>query len=66
MSVPTFGDEYSQLMEHLRRCEEHAAMIAHLHNANDNRGLAIAWLQVSENFKKTQHTLTKLAMGKLN
>jgi hypothetical protein len=66
MSLPTIGEEYSKLMEHLRCAEENAAMIAHLHSANDKRGWAMQWLKVSENFKKLQHTLTQLAMGRLN
>lgn len=66
MSVPTIGEQYSQLMEHLRLAEENAAMIAHLHHAQDRRGWAVQWLKVSEGFKKMQHTLTELAMGRLN
>ena len=66
MTVPTIGEEYSKLMEHLRYCQEAAAMIAHLNQANDNKRAAIQWLEVSENFKRTQYILTRLAMGKLN
>ncbi|HEX4500606.1 MAG TPA: hypothetical protein VH187_05450 [Scandinavium sp.] len=65
MSVPTIGDEYSQLMENLRKAEEHAAMIAHLHNAERKTEIGVMWLAVSENFKKLQHQLTQLAMGRL-
>ena len=65
MSVPTIGEEYAKLMEHLRYAEENAAMIAHLHNHNDRRDIAKSWLKVSENFKKLQHTLTQLAMGRI-
>jgi hypothetical protein len=65
MSIPTTGEEYSKLMENLRYAEEHAAMIAHLHNANDKREAATQWLRVSEQFRKLQHTLTQLAMGRL-
>lgn len=64
MSVPTIGEEYSKLMENLRYAEEHSAMIAHLHNHNDNRYMAKLWLKVSENFKDLQHQLTHLAMGR--
>jgi hypothetical protein len=66
MSVPTTGETYSQLMEHLRKAEEAAAMLAHLHNANDHRRAAIQWLTVSEGFKKMQVQITQLAIGKLN
>ncbi len=65
MSIPTISEEYSKLMEHLRMAEENAAMIAHLHNANDKRGLAIMWLKVSENFKNLQYTIAQLAQGRM-
>jgi len=65
MGVPTIGEEYSKLMEYLRKAEENAAMIAHLHNANDHREMAKLWLKVSENFKQLQHQLTQLATGRL-
>jgi len=66
MSIPTIGEEYSKLMEHLRMAEENAAMIAHLHNANNkSNATAIKWLAVSEQFKKMQYTLTQLATGRL-
>jgi len=66
MSIPTTGEEYSRLIEFLRKAQEASAMLAHLENANDKRRIAIAWLAVSENLKKTQHLVTNLAMGKLN
>lgn len=65
MSVPTEGECYSRLMEHLRMAEEESAMIAHLANANDYRNRAIAWLKVSELFKEMQKKVTSLAMDKL-
>lgn len=68
MNVPTIGDEYSQLMENLRHAQEHAAMIAHLHNADGTgKGMVLgrAWLHVSENFKQLQFRLTELAKGRL-
>lgn len=66
MSVPTQGETFSQLMEHIRKAQEAAAMLAHLHNAQDpNNRMALQWLAVSENFKKMQHTLTQLAMRKM-
>jgi hypothetical protein len=66
MTVPTIGETYSQLMEHVRKAQEAAAMLAHLHKANDNHRAALSWLAVSENFKKMQHKLTQLAMGRMN
>jgi len=67
MSVPTTGETYSKLMEHLRQAQECSAMLAHLHRAQDNKPeLARQWLAVSEGFKKMQYSLTQLAMGRLS
>lgn len=66
MTPPTTGETYSKILEHLRLLQEESAMMAHLLQANDHTGLAIAWLAVSDNFKKMQHQLTKLAMGGMN
>jgi hypothetical protein len=64
MRVPTAGETYSKLMEHLRRAQEESAMMAHLVR-DDNRELAKQWLVVSENFKKMQYSLTRLGTGRL-
>lgn len=67
MSLPTQGETYSKIMEHIRLAQEDAAMMAHLiHAETDNRELAIKWLAVSEGLKKMQHTLTQLAMRRMN
>lgn len=69
MSIPTRGESYARLMEHLRLAQEEAAMLAHLHNAEQNdkdKLIARAWLHVSELFKGVQHKVTELAMGRLN
>lgn len=60
-TVPTQGETYSQLMEHLRKAQEASAMLAHLAAANDDRSLSNGWLVVSENFRKMQHSITQLA-----
>jgi hypothetical protein len=65
MSIPTVGETYSRLMEHLRKSQEEAAMMAHLVRDGD-RELSRMWLRVSENFKKLQHSITNLAKGRLN
>jgi hypothetical protein len=61
MGVPTKGECFSELMEHLRKAEEAAAMLSHLANANDDRKMAIGWLHASELFKKMQGQVTTLA-----
>jgi len=53
-------------MEHVRKAQEQSAMMAHLRKANDDDRGALAWLAISENFKRMQHTLTQLAMRKMN
>jgi hypothetical protein len=68
VSIPTQGEEYAKLMEHLRKAQESAAMLAHLINVQDNvkdAALAKGWLAISELFKMIQHKVTQLAMGKL-
>ena len=65
MSIPTEGECYSKLMEHLIQAQEQAAMLGHLHNANDHRAAAVQWLRVSDLIKEMQMKLTQLAMGRL-
>ena len=68
MSIPTTGESYAKLMEHLRLAQEDAAMLAHLRRAEgDDKGriLADGWLAVSEALKLMQHQVTGLAQGRL-
>lgn len=68
MSVPTRGEVYAKLLESMRMCEEHSAMMAHLYNAEGLRGteLGRAWLRVSENFNRMNKGITMLATRGLN
>jgi len=61
MNVPTQGETYAKILEHLIKLQEDCAMMSHLAAANDDRSLANQWLIVSENFRKMQHQLTQLA-----
>lgn len=61
MGLPTNGETFAKLLEHLRLAQEDAAMLAHLNNANNNALIAKGWLAVSEMLKVTQHNVTKLA-----
>lgn len=65
MSVPTQGESYSKLIEHIRKAQEEAAMLSHLTGLNDDRALSHGWLAISENLKKMQSMITSLAMGRL-
>ena len=65
MSLPTQGEEYSKLLEFLRKAQESSAMLAHLASANDDRVLAKGWLGIEELLKRMATQITKLAMGKL-
>jgi hypothetical protein len=60
MGLPTKSEKYAEIIEHLIRCQEAAAMIAHLVR-DDDRLHAQGWLAVSEMFKRTQHQITELA-----
>jgi hypothetical protein len=60
MSMPTKGEEFAKLIEHLRLAQESASMLAHL-NRDDSALIAKGWLAVSEMLKLTQHNVTKLA-----
>jgi len=66
MTVPTQGETYAKIIEHLRKLQEETAMMAHLIAAQDDRRTANSWLAVSENFKKMQHSLTELAKKGMN
>jgi hypothetical protein len=64
MSVPTKGETYYKLMEHLRLAQEDAAMLMHLNNAEgDGPGMVLArgWWHVTEQIKKMQGHITALA-----
>jgi len=68
MSVPTQGEKFSELLNHLRLAEEDAAMLAHLTRAqggHKDNTLADGWLRISELLRKTCHYVTQLAQGKL-
>lgn len=67
--LPERGATYGVLMDHLRECQKHAAILAHLHNTEGNdrdKLIAKGWLMISELFRRIQHQVTNLGMGKLN
>lgn len=60
MSIPTKGEEFAKLLEHIRYAQEGAAMLAHL-TRDDDKLRAQGWMAVSEMFKLIQHKVTELA-----
>jgi hypothetical protein len=60
MSIPTKGEQFSILIEHLRKGQEACSMLAHLHR-DDSKLIAQGWLAVGEMLKKTIHNVTTLA-----
>ena len=65
MSVPTSGETFAKLVEHIRKAQEECATMAHLEKANDQHRRAYMWLAVSENMKRLTDTVTKIATGRL-
>lgn len=65
MAVPTEGECFSRLIEHIRMAQEESAMLGHLANANDKNSRARAWLKVAELFKEVEHKVVDLARSKL-
>ena len=63
MSLPTPGEKFASLIEHLRKGQEDAAFLAHL-EADNNKLQSQGWLAVSEMFKLTVANVTKLATSK--
>lgn len=61
MGVPTRGETFAKLLEHLRYAQENAAMMGHIENANDHRDIAILWLQFSDLLGHVVNQTTELA-----
>lgn len=66
MSVPTQGEVFAKLLEHVRYAQEGAAMYAHLCRANGDTVRADGFLRASEGFKRTVKLLTELATKHIN
>lgn len=64
MSIPTPGEEFAKLIEHLRKSQEGCAMLAHL-TRDDDKLRAQGWLAISEMLKLTVKNVTKLAIGRM-
>lgn len=69
MSVPSRGEVFGKLTDHLREAQSCAAMMAHLHQTEGNdkdKKLAVGWLMIVELFKAVIHKVTLLGQGRLN
>ncbi len=69
MSVPTQGEQFAKLIDHLRSAQDDSAMLAHLtrsmSTSKKDNALADGWIAVSELLKRMIHQVTTLAQGKL-
>lgn len=60
MSLPTKGERFASLTEHLRLAQEDAAMLSHLY-ADESRVKSEGWLKVSELLKQMLSNVISLA-----
>lgn len=65
MSAPTESEVYAQLIEHLRKAQEHAAMMGHL-IADHDKLRSHGFLGISELLGRACTQVTQLAMRKMN
>jgi hypothetical protein len=65
MSIPTQGEEFTKIIEYLRKAQESMAMIAHLER-DGNPILAKGWLAWSEQMGNIVLMVTKFAQRGLN
>jgi hypothetical protein len=69
MSVPTPSETFVQLIEHLRKAQESAAMMSHLiHTESGLKDdmLAKGWLMIAELLRRMILKVTEMAQGRLN
>lgn len=61
MSLPTRGEEFSKLIEYLRKAQESCSTLAHLYRDDGNKTKALGWMAVSEGLKQMQKSCTDIA-----
>ena len=64
--VPSEGDTFAKLLEHLREAQDCAYTIGHLRKANDDKVTGQGWIAVGEMLKLTISNVTKLATAKMS
>lgn len=60
MSLPTKGEEFSKIIEYLRKAQESMAMLAHLYR-DESPLMAKGWLAWSEQMGNIVTVITKFA-----
>lgn len=68
MNIPTVAEEYSKVLEHMRKLQESYYMLAHLVRAqggSKDNAIADGWIACGELMKRLEHQVTKLAQGRL-
>ena len=69
MTVPTQGEQFAKLLEHLRQAQDDSAMLAHLtrsmSSSRKDTAVADGWIAVSELLKRVVYQVTTLGQGKL-
>lgn len=61
MSVPTKGEAFALLIDHLRHAQEQAAALGHLAYSDQDSIMGEGWLNVSETLRRTQDLITRMA-----
>ena len=61
MSVPTKGEAFALLIDHLRYAQEQAAILGHLAHSDQDSRLGDAWLTVSDLMKTVQIQVIEMA-----
>jgi hypothetical protein len=64
LNLPTTGETFAILVEHLRKAQESCATLAHLTRDSDHLH-AQGWLAIEEMLKKTVRTVTQLATRRM-
>ncbi len=69
MAVPSKGEVFSKMLDHLRDAQSCASTLAHLYRA-DSGGIAMqlsrGWLLIEDLINKLCHKITLMGQGKLN
>lgn len=69
MAVPTKGEVFAKLLDHLREAQSCASTMAHLYRA-DSGGIAFqmakGWLLIEDLINKMCHRITIMGQGKLH